>query len=96
MNIDVQHDAQEQRYYAVLEGHESEVAYAEEGDGSRNFHHTFVPPELRGQGVAEKIVRHALDDTRKQGLRYTASCPFVVAFLERHPEYREGSGGQGG
>lgn len=93
MSIDIQHDPQEHKYFAVLDGHEGHVVYSEEGDGARDFHHTFVPPELRGQGVAEKIVRHALDDTRKQGLRYTASCPYVVAFLEKHPEYREGSPG---
>lgn len=89
MSIDVQHDPQEHKYYAVLDGHEGHVVYSEEG-GTRNFHHTFVPPEFRGQGIAEKIVRHALDDTKKQGLRYAATCPYVVDFIEKHPEFREG------
>lgn len=92
MSIDVQHDPKEHKYFAVIDGHEGEVAY-EEGGGTRDFNHTFVPPELRGQGIAEAIVRYALDDTKKQGLRYTATCPYIVAFLEKHPEYREGQAG---
>lgn len=93
MSIDVQHDPKQNKYYAVVDGYEGEATYSEESDGTRNFHHTFVPPELRGRGVAEAIVRHALDDTKKQGHRYIATCPYVKAFVERHPEYQEG--GQG-
>lgn len=89
MNIDVQHDPKEKKYYAVIEGHEGHVAYSETGDGKRDFHHTYVPPELRGRGVAEAVVRHALDDTRKEGHGYVATCPFVQKFIERHPEYKE-------
>ena len=89
MSIDVQHDPKQHKYYAVVEGHEGEVVYAEEANGTRNFHHTYVPPELRGRGVAEAIVRHALDDTKKQGHGYVATCPFVKGFVEKHPEYRE-------
>lgn len=88
MSIDVQHDPNEKKYYAIIDGHEGHVAYTE-SDGKRNFHHTYVAPELRGKGVAEAVVRHALDDTRKEGHGYVATCPFVKKFIERHPEYRE-------
>ena len=30
-----------------------------------------------------------LDDLRQRGYSYTAACPFVVAYLQRHPEYQE-------
>lgn len=88
MNIDVQHDPNDKKYSATIDGHEGHVAYAESPDGTRVFHHTFVDPELRGQGVAEAVVRHALDETRREGHRYVATCPFVQAFIRRHPEYK--------
>ena len=61
MSIDVQHDPKQHKYYAVVDGHEGEVVYAEEGNGTRNFHHTYVPPELREsviQQLKEVVARH--------------------------------------
>jgi uncharacterized protein len=95
MSIDVQHDPNEKKYYAVLDGHEAHVVYAETGDGTRVFHHTYAPPELRGQGIAQEIVRHALDESRREGHRYVAACPYVQAFLRKHPEYEAGKEGGG-
>lgn len=89
MNIDIQHDPKEKKYYAMIDGHEGRAEYTETGDGTRIFHHTFVDPALRGRGVAETVVRHALDETRREGHRYAATCPYVQAFIKRHPEYKE-------
>lgn len=91
MNVDVQHDPKARRYFAKVDGDEAEASYIETGERSVNFTHTYVPPEMRGQGVGEAVVRFALDDLRGRGYTYTAACPFVVAYLERHPEYQETS-----
>ena len=54
------------------------------------FTHTEVPEAYEGQGVAEKLVRAALDDVRAQGdVKVVALCPFVKLFLARHPEYQD-------
>ena len=47
---------------------------------------TFVPPELRGRGFAEALVRAALDFARAERLRVVPECSYVAAFVERHPE----------
>jgi uncharacterized protein len=49
--------------------------------------HTFVPPEFRGQGLAEKVVRAALDHARAEGLSVVPQCSYVDVFLRRHPDY---------
>lgn len=51
-----------------------------------DFVHTEVPPSLEGRGVGSRLIRGALDDVRAKGLQVKASCPFVAAYLERHPE----------
>jgi predicted GNAT family acetyltransferase len=36
--------------------------------------------------VGSQLVRGALDDLRARGLRVVPLCPFVAAYLRRHPE----------
>jgi predicted GNAT family acetyltransferase len=51
--------------------------------------HTQVLPAFEGRGVAGDMVRFALDDARRRGLRVIATCPYVRAYVERHPETRD-------
>jgi predicted GNAT family acetyltransferase len=51
------------------------------------FTHTEVDPATEGQGVGSQLVRGALDDVRRRGLRIVPQCPFVKEFVERHPAY---------
>ena len=53
------------------------------------FVHTEVDDAFEGQGVGSLLVRHALDSVRGEGLRVVAQCPFVKAWIERHPEYAD-------
>ena len=47
--------------------------------------HTEVPPALRGHHVGEALVNAALEAGRSAGLRIVAVCPFVKAYLRKHP-----------
>lgn len=49
--------------------------------------HTFVSPELRGQGVAKKILDRAADYAREKKLRMEPLCSYVVTAFERYKEY---------
>jgi len=49
--------------------------------------HTEVAGAHKGRGIAAELARFALEDARRRGLRVIPSCPYVRAFLERHPEY---------
>ena len=48
--------------------------------------HTQVSDELRGQGVASKLVENMVDYARKNQLKVVALCPYVHAQFKRHPE----------
>jgi predicted GNAT family acetyltransferase len=57
-------------------------------DGVADFHHTSVPPEQEGKGIAGRLVQFALDDVRAaDAWTVKATCPYVVRWLERHPDY---------
>lgn len=65
MPVDVRHDAATQRFVAEIDGQRAECDYRlYEHDGEVMFSHTYVPPALRGQGVAAELVRVALDWAR--------------------------------
>ncbi len=48
--------------------------------------HTETVAGHEGRGVAAQLVRFALDDARSRELRVIPICPYVKAYLERHPE----------
>jgi glycerophosphoryl diester phosphodiesterase len=89
MNLDVRQDRKERKFYTSIEGQEAKIEYAEGVDGTLNLLHTFVPEELRGRGIAAELVRQTLDRVRREGGRIVASCPYIQAFLEKHPEYQD-------
>ena len=90
MSLDIQHNEAAHKYSAWIDGEEAVTTYREEGDGTVNFTHTVVPPDLRGQGIGEELVQYALEDTLRRGRRFRASCPFVQRYVERHPQFQEG------
>jgi predicted GNAT family acetyltransferase len=48
--------------------------------------HTEVDPAYEGQGLAGLLVEGALRDLRQRGLRMIPICPYVRAWLRRHPD----------
>jgi predicted GNAT family acetyltransferase len=51
-----------------------------------NLVHTEIDPRFAGRGLAGRLVAGVLADVRAGGGRIVASCPFVVAYLEKHPD----------
>jgi predicted GNAT family acetyltransferase len=93
MEIDVKHDEQAGKYYAVIDGREAVCEYGPAGEGRLNFFHTYVPNELRGKGVADELVRVALDDVLARGLKVIPSCWFVRVYIDRHEKYKSALAG---
>ncbi|BCA60009.1 acetyltransferase [Sphingomonas sp. HMP6] len=77
----------EAEFELAMGRHRAVAAYQMEGD-TIVFTHTIVPKALEGRGVASKLIRAALDSARDRGLKVIPQCPFVAAFIEKHPEYR--------
>ncbi|WP_230416652.1 GNAT family N-acetyltransferase [Micromonospora tarapacensis] len=53
------------------------------------FTHTEVDPGYQNMGVGSALMRGTLDQVRAQGGRVVPQCPFMAAFIERHPEYAD-------
>jgi hypothetical protein len=48
--------------------------------------HTEVDPAQQNQGLGTRLVQGALADLRERGIRVVPLCPFVRAYVSRHPE----------
>ena len=86
--IAVTHNEAEHRYEATVDGLLSVCEY-ELVDDKIVFTHTLVPPELRGRGIAEQLVRPALADARAAGRKVVPACSYVAVFIQRHREYQD-------
>lgn len=85
----IQHNAAAHRYETLVDGHRSVCDYELAGDGRMVFIHTVVPAELRGRGIAEKLVRAALAEARAGGRKVVPQCSYVAKFIEWHQEYQD-------
>ncbi len=82
---DVRHNAAGRRFETGADGQRAVLDYELEGE-TMMLTHTFVSPELRGKGIAEKLVRAALAWARAEKRRVVPVCSYTVTFLQRHPE----------
>jgi uncharacterized protein len=85
--VPVRHNPGASRYEIEINGQLAVADYVLQGD-SMIFTHTFVPPDLRGGGLAAQLLRRALDDARAQNLKVVPACSYVATFIQRHPEYQ--------
>ena len=75
------------RYEASVDGAVAGYVFYQQREGSLLLIHTEVAQEFEGQGVGSRLAAGTLDDIRARGLLVTPLCPFISAYIERHPEY---------
>jgi len=83
----ITHSTATNRFEATLDGQTAVAEYRLEPD-TITFTHTWVPPEFRGRGIAEKLVLAGFEFARAEGRRIVPECSYVARLLERHPEFR--------
>ncbi|MDA8292040.1 MAG: GNAT family N-acetyltransferase [Actinomycetota bacterium] len=83
---DVLHDDAAGRYELWLDDELVGVADYVDRDGALAFVHTEILPGRRNEGLAARLVRAALEDVVASGRRFVPVCPYVVAYVGRHPE----------
>ena len=72
------------RFELTVDGHTAVIKY-ERTPKSLILVHTEVPPALRGRHLGDVLVSAAFDRGHAEGLRIVAVCPFVRAYLRKHP-----------
>jgi uncharacterized protein len=84
----VRNDTALRRFELEVDGHTA-LAHYRLSPPIITFTHTEVPTELSGRGVGSALARGALEIVRAEGLKVVVQCPFIRAFIEKHPEFQD-------
>lgn len=83
-------DADENRYEAHVEGRLAGYVEYQLTDQIVVISHTEVLGAFEGRGVGSALARHVLDDVEQGSDRsIIVTCPFILGWLQRHPEYQK-------
>ncbi len=86
--FDVVNNTADHRFEVKLEG---EVAFAEYQLVAHGIilPHTVVPEAFEGRGVASALAKAALGYAREHDLKVIPTCPFMSAYVQKHPEWHD-------
>jgi uncharacterized protein len=85
--VEVVNNPERHRFEARVDGVLSQVGYRINGS-EITFTHTEVPESLFGRGIANQLAQTALNFARDNGMKVVPLCPFIAAYIKRHPEYQ--------
>jgi predicted GNAT family acetyltransferase len=88
MTTEIRDNPDERRYELRVGDQVAAITYRLDR-GRITFIHTRVPAALSGRGIASRMAQHVLDDARGRGLEVVPICPYVSAYIRRHPDYRD-------
>ncbi len=77
------------RYELLLDGRRIGLLAYRQREDRVAFTHTEVSPSCQGRGFGGRLAAAALDDARRRGLLVVPLCPFITAYVQGHPEYRD-------
>ncbi|WP_350583141.1 GNAT family N-acetyltransferase, partial [Pseudomonas sp. HY2-MNA-CIBAN-0224] len=85
-------NTEQQRFEIDVDGHiafeDYEFFTTSQGEKGIDYKHTEVPEALGGRGIAGYLVKTILDDAAAKHLRVKPTCPYVKAYIDKHPEYQ--------
>jgi predicted GNAT family acetyltransferase len=87
--LKVSHEPESRRFVIETDEGLAVLEYARVDAATLDYHHTFVPPSLRGRGIASQLAEHALQYSLDEDLVVIPSCPFVAAYIRRHPKFKK-------
>jgi uncharacterized protein len=81
------HEPERRRFIIALDEGSAVLEYRAIDSATLDYYHTFVPPALRGRGLASELTGFGLRYALDRSLKVVPTCPFVAAFISGHPEF---------
>jgi hypothetical protein len=87
--MQVIHNRAVNRFEMAIADQHAVVNYQMVGADIYNLYYAGVPAELEGRGFGSCLVQGTLEQIKAEGKRFIPTCPFIAAFVRRHPEYQD-------
>ena len=86
MSTEVRDNPAQSRYELLVDGRLAGFAQYRLNGTRITMYHTEVEPEYEGRRLGDELARRALDGVRRRGLQLVPLCPFIAAYIRRHPD----------
>jgi uncharacterized protein len=83
-DLRVRDNREESRFELEVDGQVAFLRY-QRRDDALALVHTEVPEALRGRKLGDLLAKAGIQAARSEGWRLVVVCPFVRAYLKRHP-----------
>ncbi|CAM4401437.1 GNAT family N-acetyltransferase [Paenibacillus tarimensis] len=67
----------------------AEVTYVPSGTNALIIDHTYVTESMRGQKLAENLVKKVVEYARENDRKVVPACSYAYAQFRRHKEYQD-------
>lgn len=88
MEINIKLDKDQNRFLANVEGHPCVLDFRPKNGDVLEYYRTFVPENLRHNGIASKLTRYALEYAKEHNKKVIPTCSYIKSFIEKNPEYK--------
>ncbi|MDC7089000.1 GNAT family N-acetyltransferase [Corynebacterium pseudodiphtheriticum] len=88
-NQQITNNTAESRFEITVDGKLAGFADYQDKGNVRNFNHTEVFEEFRGQGLSKPLIKFSLDHARENDLQILPTCPAYEKFLQKNEEYQD-------
>ena len=85
-SIEVVERPTELHYEIQVDGELAGKAFYEREGNSRTLTHTEIDSAHEGKGLGGKLAAGVFADVRARHLTVIPRCPFMVSYLQRHPD----------
>ncbi len=77
------------QYEMLIDNNIARVRYKKVGTNEIILTHTEIPEALQGKGLGSILANKVLTRIKQENLKVTPLCPFMAAYIEKHPEWKE-------
>jgi uncharacterized protein len=85
VSLTMRNNTKENRYELDVDGHLAIAEYTLQDD-KLIITHVEVPQELRGQGIAAKVMQGVVKDATARGLAIVPVCSYAAAYMQRRAQ----------
>ena len=86
MSSTLQNNTHKHRFEVKNDGKIAFIEYQQVDDETLALVHTEVDSSQEGQGIGSALVEDVLQYIEQNNLRIVPMCPFVSAYIKRHPD----------